>query len=114
MDPSSHPSMDAPKYTSLTYLFAQLYPYQGPPHTTYKDEDEIMVSFNVTALFTSIDPELAKESMVAVLHNSPNLSKYTKIRIPRIMDLISLCLTGYFQFDGDIRESSWDCHSWDS
>lgn len=94
--------MDAQKYTSLTYLFVQLYPYQGPQHTTYKDEDEIMVSFNVTALFMSIDPELAKESMAAVLHNSPDLAKYTKIRIPRIMDLINLCLTGYFQFDGQI------------
>jgi len=51
------------------------------------EDDEIMVSFDVTALFTSIDPALAKESMAAALQNTPDLVKYTKIEIPRIMEL---------------------------
>lgn len=37
------------------------------------EENEIMVSFSVITLFTSIDPELMKESMAAILHSTPSL-----------------------------------------
>lgn len=42
--------------------------------------------------------------MGAQLYNRPDLAKYTKIiiKILRIVDLINLCLTIYFQFDQQI------------
>lgn len=36
-----------------------------------------------------IDSKLAKESMATILHNTPDLVKYTEIEIPRIKDLTS-------------------------
>lgn len=60
------------------------------------EEDEIMVSFNVIALFTSIEPGLVKESMAAELHKTPNLAKYTKIDTIRFVDLINLYFTIMF------------------
>lgn len=38
-------------------------------------ENEIMVSFDVIALFISIDSELEKEFMAAVPHNTQDLAK---------------------------------------
>lgn len=40
--------------------------------------------------FVSIDPEPIKESMVAVLHNTPDIAKYTKIEISKSLNLINL------------------------
>lgn len=42
--------------------------------------------------------------MAAVLHRTPNLAKYTKIKIPRVVEFINLGLTAYFQFDGQIQQ----------
>lgn len=71
---------------------------------TVIDEGEIMISFGVTTLFTSIDPEVAKESMTTLLHSTSDLTKYTKFEITRIMDLINLHLTTYFLFTGQINQ----------
>lgn len=59
-----------------------------------------MVSFNVTALFTSIDLELVQKIDGSRIHNMPNLAKCTSIKIPRI----NLCLIIYFQFEGQIYQ----------
>lgn len=49
------------------------------------------------AHFRSINPELAKESMEAVLHNTPDLDKYTKIKISKIMDSSTSVLLSTFR-----------------
>lgn len=64
----------------------------------------VLISFDATALFTPIDPELAKKHMTILLHGLANLAKYTKIEILRIMDFSNLCLTTYFQFNGQIYQ----------
>uniref|UniRef100_A0A095A8P9 Uncharacterized protein n=1 Tax=Schistosoma haematobium TaxID=6185 RepID=A0A095A8P9_SCHHA len=43
------------------------------------NNDELMISFDVTALFTSIEPQLAKETISLLLNNDTNLTKYTTL-----------------------------------
>ena len=66
------------------------------------DEDEIMVSFDVTSLFTSIDLKTAKETISELLDvkGTPN-GLLTK---EDIGELLNLCLTTYFTFDGEYYE----------
>ncbi|CAH8600980.1 unnamed protein product [Schistosoma rodhaini] len=42
------------------------------------NDDELMISFDVTALFTSIEPNLAKETLSLLLTNDENLYIYLK------------------------------------
>lgn len=65
------------------------------------------------SILTAVDSELMKESMAAVLCNTPDLAKYSKIKTYRILDLINLCLTSYFQL-GDKYINIHEVHSQDS
>ncbi|CAH8866949.1 unnamed protein product [Trichobilharzia szidati] len=59
-----------------------------------------MVSFDVTALYTSISPKLAIETMQQLLYSDEN----TKTQLSTWIELIKLCLTTYFQFNTQIYE----------
>ncbi|CAH8592007.1 unnamed protein product [Schistosoma bovis] len=70
------------------------------------NNDELMISFDVTALFTSTEPQLAKETISLLLKNDTNLTKYTTLQIKSLLELIDLCLTTYFQFNNKIYEQT--------
>lgn len=57
-------------------------------------------------------PVKMKESKAAILHNTLNLSKFVKITVPRIMDLLKLCHTTYFCLMGKYTNKSEE-HPWD-
>ncbi|BHF59105.1 hypothetical protein SprV_0100206000 [Sparganum proliferum] len=65
--------------------------------------NEVMVSFDVTSLFTSIPQDLAIETIELLLQ-----SKYdeTENRLGRaqVLQLLKFCLSTYFTFDGTIYE----------
>ncbi|CAH8596631.1 unnamed protein product [Schistosoma turkestanicum] len=63
------------------------------------DNNELIISFEVTALFTPIEPSLAKETLSLLFSNDTNLPKYTKLESQSLLELINLCLTTYFQFN---------------
>nr|VZI50466.1 unnamed protein product [Spirometra erinaceieuropaei] len=66
-------------------------------------QNEVMVSFDVTSLFTSIPQNLAIETIELLLQ-----SKYDEtenhLGRARILQLLKLCLRTYFTFDGTIYE----------
>ncbi|BHF80878.1 hypothetical protein SprV_0702400600 [Sparganum proliferum] len=69
--------------------------------------NEVMVSFDVTSLFTSIPQDLAIETIELLLQ-----SKYdeTENRLGRaqVLQLLKFCLRAYFTFDGTIYEQVKD------
>ena len=66
------------------------------------EEDEIMVSFDVTALFTSIDLTLAKETIANLIPEQLQPGQTLKKR--SIGTLIDLCLSTFFSFDGKLYQ----------
>lgn len=66
------------------------------------DADEVMVSFDVTSLFTSIDTTLAKQAMNSLLERNEAGGATNQISHANIMLLLDLCLTNYFRFNGKI------------
>ena len=60
-----------------------------------------MVSFDVTALFTSINLDLAKETLHEILPENFKSGKLTKFSICK---LINLCLITHFEFNGTLYE----------
>ena len=65
-------------------------------------EDEIMVSFDVTALFTSIDLNLAKETIADLLPEQ--LRPGQTLTKTSTCALLDLCLQTYFKFDGKLYQ----------
>ncbi|CAH8591236.1 unnamed protein product [Schistosoma mattheei] len=68
------------------------------------NDDELMISFDVTVLFTSNELNLVKETLSLLLTNDAHLAKYTKLQSQSLLELIDLCLTTYFQFNNKIYE----------
>lgn len=66
------------------------------------NNEELMISFNLTTLFTSLEPGLAKETLSMILINDTNLSRYTKLKSQNQLELISLRLIKYFKFNNKI------------
>ncbi|CAI2738282.1 unnamed protein product [Dicrocoelium dendriticum] len=66
------------------------------------EEDEIMLSFDVTALFTSISHELAKATMMELLQKQSNTTG--NLKTESIWELLDLCMTTYFYFDGQVSQ----------
>eukprot|EP00061_Rhincodon_typus_P004795 g23449.t1 len=65
------------------------------------DEDETVVSFDVTALFTSIDMPRARETPAIILKEpDPN----DTISTDNMLKLLDLCLMTHFTFNGQIYE----------
>ncbi|KAH9581225.1 hypothetical protein MS3_00000579 [Schistosoma haematobium] len=65
-----------------------------------------MISFDVTMLFTSVQPSLVKQTPFLLLTNDANLAKYTKLQSQSLLELIDLCLTTHFQFNNQIYEQT--------
>ena len=65
------------------------------------DEDESLISFDVSALFTSVPVE---ESLTLIYENlsaDPSLTDRTALSPQQVTDLLRMCLTTtYFKYDG--------------
>nr|VZI09945.1 unnamed protein product [Spirometra erinaceieuropaei] len=106
-----------PKYGLAKWLFRRLKFLTAESDTTVSSSaqfleklkgvsihpNEVMVSFDVTSLFTSIPQDLAIETIELLLQ-----SKYeeTENRLghTQILQLLKICLRTYFTFDGTIYE----------
>ncbi|XP_072436559.1 uncharacterized protein [Chiloscyllium punctatum] len=68
------------------------------------DKEETMVSFDVTALFTSIDKTLARETIANLLDRRNRQQDVEPINKAGILKLLDLCLTTHFTFNNQIYE----------
>ncbi len=65
----------------------------------------VMVSFDVTALFTSIPIKKALEYVRIELEADEGLSSRTKLSVDEIMDMLELCLSNtVFEFRGQVYQ----------
>ena len=65
------------------------------------DDDEIMVSFDVSALFTSVPVEESLSLIHQSLMDDATLADRTSLNPAQVTELLRLCLTTtYFKFDG--------------
>ena len=63
------------------------------------EEDEIMVSFDIKSLFTSVPVDQAEIAVQEALRNDEELQERTNLKVDAIMSLVRLCLTTTsFQF----------------
>ncbi|XP_075550212.1 uncharacterized protein LOC142583607 [Dermacentor variabilis] len=75
------------------------------------DDQEVLVSFDVVSLFTSVPIRLAAETCTAALDDDPTLPERTPFDVPDLKRLLLFCLENtYFTFEGTFY-SSWS--SWD-
>ncbi|BHF70575.1 hypothetical protein SprV_0301362700 [Sparganum proliferum] len=65
--------------------------------------NEVMVSFDVTSLFTSIPQDLAIETLELLLQSKYDETE-NRLGHAQILQLLKLCLRTYFTFDGTIHE----------
>ncbi|BHF66661.1 hypothetical protein SprV_0200968300 [Sparganum proliferum] len=65
--------------------------------------NEVMVSFDVTSLFTSISQDLAIETIRLLLQSKYDETE-NRLGHAQILHLLKLCLRTYFTFDGTIYE----------
>jgi hypothetical protein len=70
------------------------------------EEDEIMVSFDVVSLFTSIPLELAKSLLEEKMKDDTELQSKTKLSPENIMQLVNITLVTQFQFNGKFYEQN--------
>nr|VZI41421.1 unnamed protein product [Spirometra erinaceieuropaei] len=68
-------------------------------------EDEFMVSFDVTTLFTSIQQDLAIETVSELLESQYDETDVTVKRI-HLVQLLRFCLKTYFTFEGTTYEQA--------
>ena len=67
--------------------------------------EDLLVSFDVTSLFTQVPIDEALEVVRARLTKDPTLMDRTYIPVPQLVDLIELCLRStYFQFQNNFFE----------
>ncbi|BHF83612.1 hypothetical protein SprV_0902675500 [Sparganum proliferum] len=65
--------------------------------------NEVMVSFDVTSLFTSIPQDLAIETVELLLRSKYNETE-NRLGHAQVLQLLKFCLKTYFTFDGTIYE----------
>ncbi|BHF77028.1 hypothetical protein SprV_0502013000 [Sparganum proliferum] len=65
--------------------------------------NEVMVSFDVTSLFTSIPQDLAIETVELLLRSKYNETE-NRLGHAQVLQLLKFCLKTYFTFDGAIYE----------
>ncbi|KAA3679044.1 uncharacterized protein DEA37_0004506 [Paragonimus westermani] len=66
------------------------------------EEDDALVSFDVTSLFTNIPKELAIESMKHLISKDDSLRNRTNLSPKELIQLVELCMETYLQFDGRV------------
>nr|VZI25487.1 unnamed protein product [Spirometra erinaceieuropaei] len=66
-------------------------------------EDEVMVSFDVTSLFTSIPQDLAIETVSELLESQYDETDVT-VKRRHLVQLLTFCLKTYFTFEGTTYE----------
>ncbi|BHF81663.1 hypothetical protein SprV_0802479600 [Sparganum proliferum] len=66
-------------------------------------EDEVMVSFDLISLFTSIPQHLAVETVQTLLEQHYNETD-NKLKIKHLVDLLKHCLKTFFTFNGATYE----------
>ena len=67
--------------------------------------EDLLVSFDVTSLFTQVPIDEALEVVRARLTKDPTLTDRTCIPVPQLVELIKLCLRStYFQFKSNFFE----------
>ena len=67
------------------------------------DETDVLVSFDVTALFTSVPVDQSLDVIYDRLCSDDTLSNRTNMTAAQVRDLLAICLrTTYFLFDGTI------------
>ncbi|BHF77158.1 hypothetical protein SprV_0502026100 [Sparganum proliferum] len=69
--------------------------------------NEVIVSFDVTSLFTSIPQDLAIET-IELLHHSKYDETENRLGHAQILQLLKLCFRTYFTFDGTVYEQVKD------
>ena len=70
-------------------------------------EDEIMVSFDVKSLFTSVPTKSAFETISQTLNRDPDFKKRNNVVPETVLDMLKVCLsTTSFQFQGKHYELS--------
>ncbi|XP_072406376.1 uncharacterized protein [Chiloscyllium punctatum] len=95
-DPSAHPHYQESIQSTQEFL-----DIIGNIHI---DKEETMISFDVTALFTSIDKTLAKETIANLLDRHNRQQNVEPINKDGILKLLDLCLTTHFTFNTQIYE----------
>ena len=67
------------------------------------DEDESLISFDVSALFTSVPVEESHTLIHEKLVADPSLADRTALSPEQVTDLLRMCLaTTYFKYDGNL------------
>nr|VZI18023.1 unnamed protein product [Spirometra erinaceieuropaei] len=67
------------------------------------EPDEMMVSFDVVSLFTSIPPDLAIDTLDGLLREKYDETDQQLKRV-HIIELLELCLKTFFTFNGQVYE----------
>ena len=72
--------------------------------------EDIMVSFDVVALFTSVPIELAIKVLTERLNDDSNLSDRTSLHVDELIDLLEICLRSTdFVFRGEYFHQRFGC-----
>ncbi|BHF84817.1 hypothetical protein SprV_0902796900 [Sparganum proliferum] len=107
----------APTFNLAKWMFRNLRPLTSDAGTTVCSgtqflerikgmritEDEVMVSFDVTSLFTSIPQDLAVETVSELLERQYDETGVT-IKRRHLVQLLRFCLKTYFTFEGTTYE----------
>ncbi|BHF79925.1 hypothetical protein SprV_0702304900 [Sparganum proliferum] len=107
----------APTFNLAKWMFRNLRPLTSDASTTVCSatqflerikgmritEDEVMVSFDVTSLFTSIPQDLAVETVSELLERQYDETGVT-IKRRHLVQLLRFCLKTYFTFEGTTYE----------
>ena len=119
-------SIGAATYSTSKELSRILKPLvQKSPHHIQKNQDfmehlkdiqlgpdEVMVSYDVRALFTSVPIQPTLEVIEKLLNEDPDLQKRTTMSTKQIMDLLEFCLRStYFTYRGNFM-SRWKELPW--
>ncbi|BHF77431.1 hypothetical protein SprV_0602053600 [Sparganum proliferum] len=67
------------------------------------EADELMVSYDVVSLFTSILPDLAIDTLDGLLREKYDETDQQLKRV-HIIELLELCLKSFFTFNGHVYE----------
>lgn len=116
-------SINCPTYHVSKHLASILSPLQHNEYTVTNSNDfvrqisactinrqEIMVSFDVVPLFTSIPTALAHEVTKNRLKSDPTISERTNLSVDNIMNLLELVLNNnYFVFNGTFYKQIFGC-----